>query len=156
MLSVLKYQVYDLCLSHPKESRFKTLFQELKKENSHKNKINTKITLQKIMTDDDKRTSIMVKNIPDYINEEQFKKIVFSFSQNVNFYHVTKNIKTKNNLKVAFINVSYHKQIISIYMGLLYKMRFRYNSPKMEICYSKHQGKDRLMKKYCFTCKKSI
>ena len=156
MLSALKYQVYDLCFSHPKESRFKTFFQELENKGNPKAKKNTKIILKKIMTANDKRTSIMVKNIPDNINEEQFQKIILSLCKNVNFCHITKNSKPKNNLKVAFINVPYHKQIISIYMGLLYKMKFRYNSPKMEIYYSKRQGKDRLTQKYCFNYKKSI
>ena len=156
MLSALRYQVYGLCFSHPKESRFKTFFQELENKGNQKTKKNTKIILKKIMTNNDKRTSIMVKNIPDNISEEQFEKIIFSLSKNVNFYYITKSAKAKNNRKIAFINVPYYKQIISIYTGLLYKMQFRYNSPKMEICYSKHQGKDRLTQKYFFNFKKSI
>ena len=38
MLSALKYQVYDLCFSHPKESRFKTFFQELENKGNPKAK----------------------------------------------------------------------------------------------------------------------
>ena len=35
-------------------------------------------------------------------------------------------------------------------MKLLYKMKFRYKDPsiRMEICYSKHQGKNRLIKRF--------
>ncbi len=43
-----------------------------------------------------------------------------------------------------------YKQIVPIYMGLIYKMNFIYNSPniKMEICYSKVQGKQLLIKRF--------
>lgn len=34
----------------------------------------------------DKRTSIIIKNIPDYISDEQFRKIVLNFSTNIDFF----------------------------------------------------------------------
>ena len=59
------------------------------------------------------------------------------------------NIKTRKNLRVAFVNVLDAKQIVPIYMGL-YKMKFVYNSPniEMEICYSKVQGKEQLLRRF--------
>ena len=59
------------------------------------------------------------------------------------------NIKTRRNLRVAFVNVLEYKQIVPIYMGL-YKMKFVYNSPniEMEICYSKVQGKEQLFRRF--------
>ena len=80
----------------------------------------------------------------------QFKKIVFTFSKEIDFFYIPKNIKTRRNLRVAFVNVLNYKQIVPIYMGLLYKMKFIYSSPKikMEICYSKVQGKEKLIKRF--------
>ena len=97
----------------------------------------------------DKRTSIIIKNIPDYISDEQFKNIVLSFNKEIDFFYVPMNIKTRKNLRVAFVNVLEYKQIVPIYMGL-YKMKFVYNSPniEMEICYSKVQGKEQLFRRF--------
>ena len=97
----------------------------------------------------DKRTSIIIKNIPDYISDEQFKNIVLNFNKEIDFFFVPMNIKTRKNLRVAFVNVLDYKQIVPIYMGL-YKMKFVYSSPniEMEICYSKVQGKEQLLRRF--------
>ena len=97
----------------------------------------------------DKRTSIIIKNIPDYISDEQFKNIVLYFNKEIDFFFVPMNIKTRKNLRVAFVNVLNYKQIVPIYMGL-YKMKFVYNNPniEMEICYSKVQGKEQLLRRF--------
>ena len=71
----------------------------------------------------DKRTSIIIKNIPDYISDSQFKNIILSFNKDIDFFYVPSNIKTRKNLRVAFVNVLESKQIVPIYMGL-YKMKF--------------------------------
>ena len=86
-----------------------------------------------------------------YISDEQFKKIILNFSHEFDFFYVPLNIKTRKNLQVAFINVLDSKQIVPIYMGL-YKMKFIYNSPniEMEICYSKVQGKEQLLRRFFF------
>ena len=59
-------------------------------------------------------------------------------------------IKTRKKLRVAFVNVLNFLDIVPIYMGLLYKMKFIYHNPhiEMEICYSKVQGKDLLIKRF--------
>ncbi len=97
----------------------------------------------------DKRTSIIIKNIPDYISNAQFQKIVLSLCKDIDFFFVPLNITTRKKLRVAFVNVLNYKQIVPIYMGL-YKMKFVYNNPniEMEICYSKVQGKDQLIKRF--------
>ena len=93
---------------------------------------------------------IIIKNIPDDISDEQFKNIVFNFNKEINFFYIPANIKTRKKLRVAFVNVLNYKQIVPIYMGLLYRMKFRYNNPniEMEICYSKVQGKPLLLQRF--------
>ena len=136
--------------SYPKESRFQKLFQELKPKNRKKKAMT--VNPKNILLNLDKRTSIIVKNIPNEITSEQFKNIVLSYSPYVNFFYIPFSIHTRKQLRVAFINVINYKYIVPIYMGLLYKTKFNYNNPdiELEICYSRVQGKDQLIKRfYC-------
>jgi hypothetical protein len=137
-----------LLLNHPTESRFKALFEYNRQKKKKRKTMN--VNPRSIMLGLDKRTSIIIKNISDDLDEIQFKKIVFTFSKDIDFFYIPKTIKTRKNLRVAFVNVLNFKQIVPIYMGLLYKMKFIYSSPKiqMEICYSKVQGKELLMKRF--------
>ena len=137
----------SLLLSHPEESRFKELFNQSKPKKKRKT---MQVNPKNIMLDLDKRSSIIIKNIPDDITDEQFKNIVFNFNKEINFFYIPSNIKTRKKLRVAFVNVLNYKQIVPIYMGLLYRMKFRYNNPniEMEICYSKVQGKTLLLQRF--------
>ena len=103
-----------------------------------------------IMLGLDKRTSIIIKNLPENITPEQFKQIVLKFNPYIDYYYVPNNIKTRKKLRVAFVNVLNYLQIVPLYMGLIYKTKFVYNSPEieMEICYSKVQGKEELIKRF--------
>ena len=65
-----------LILTHPTESRFKEFFIESKPKKKKKRML---VHPKNIMLGLDKRTSIIIKNIPDYLTEEQFKKIVYNF-----------------------------------------------------------------------------
>ena len=136
-----------LLLNHPEESRFKELFNQTKPKKKRKT---MQVNPKNIMLDLDKRSSIIIKNIPDDITDEQFKNIVFNFNKEINFFYIPANIKTRKKLRVAFVNVLNYKQIVPIYMGLLYRMKFRYNNPniEMEICYSKVQGKPLLLQRF--------
>ena len=132
--------------NHPNESRFKNLFNNIKPKKKRKT---MSVSPKNIMLGLDKRTSIIIKNIPENISQEQFKQIISNFNPYFDFYYVPINIRTRKKLRVAFINVINSLQIVPIYMGL-YKMKFKYNNPdiEMEICYSKVQGKDLLIKRF--------
>ena len=140
-------------LTHPMESRFKEIFKDSKPRKKRKTMI---VNPKNVMLGIDKRTSIIIKNIPNNISDESFKKIVYSFNREMNFFYIPTTIKTRKNLRVAFLNVLDHKQIVPIYMGLIYKMNFIYDSPniEMEICYSKVQGKQKLIQRFFPTNKK--
>ena len=148
MSSFLKYQLYDLYFGHPKESRFKSFFKTLKTKKRKTMLVHPK----NISLGLDKRTSIIIKNIPDDISSEQFMQIITNFSPYIDYFYNILNIKTRKNLRVAFVNVTEYKQIIPIYMGLLYKMKFKYERPdvKLEICYSKKQGKTQLIQRFLY------
>ena len=131
---------------YPSESRFKEFFTQHKAKKKRKT---MKVNPKNVNLGLDKRTSIIIKNIPDYISDDQFRSIILNLNKNIDFFYVPSNIKTRKNLRVAFVNVLESKQIVPIYMGL-YKMKFVYNSPniEMEICYSKVQGKEQLMRRF--------
>jgi hypothetical protein len=131
---------------YPSESRFKEFFTQHKAKKKRKT---MKVNPKNVNLGLDKRTSIIIKNIPDYISDDQFRNIILHLNKNIDFFYVPSNIKTRKNLRVAFVNVLESKQIVPIYMGL-YKMKFVYNSPniEMEICYSKVQGKEQLMRRF--------
>ena len=131
---------------YPSESRFKEFFNQHKAKKKRKTMM---VNPKNVNLGLDKRTSIIIKNIPDYISDDQFRNIILNLNKNIDFFYVPSNIKTRKNLRVAFVNVLESKQIVPIYMGL-YKMKFVYNSPniEMEICYSKVQGKEQLMRRF--------
>ena len=133
--------------THPKESRFKQLFETFK---SKKKRKTMTVCPRNIMLGLDNRTSIIIKNIPDNITSEQFKKILLNFNQPFDFFYIPLKIRTRKNLRVAFVNVIKCYQIVPIYIGLLYKMKFIYDNPyiEMEICYSKVQGKVKLTERF--------
>ena len=144
----IKFQVYNLFFHHPKESRFKQLFDELSKK--HKKRKAKQVNPKNIISGLDKRTSIIIKNIPEGISSDTFFKILSSSCSSIDYYYVPVNIRTRKNLRVAFVNVKDYNEIATIYMKLLYKMKFQYDNPSinMEICYSKYQGKNRLIQRF--------
>ena len=133
--------------THPKESRFQKLFKTFKLKKKRKTMA---VSPKNIMLGLDKRTSIIIKNIPEYITSEEFKKILLNFNQPFDFFYIPLKMRTRKNLRVAFVNVIKSTQIVPIYMGLLYKMKFIYDNPyiEMEICYSKVQGKVKLTERF--------
>lgn len=140
--------IQTLNFRRPQESRFKDLFLDIKSRNK---KRKTMLVYPKnVMLGSDKRTSIIIKNIPDNLSSVEFQKILFSFSNNIDFFYVPINIKTRKKLRVAFVNVLDYKELVPIYMGLIYRMKFQYNNPtiKMEICYSKVQGRMQLIQRF--------
>ena len=131
----------------PKESRFKELFEKVK---SKKKRKTMSVNPKNIMLGLDKRTSIIIKNLPDNISSNEFKRIIINYCPFIDFFYVPFKIRTRKKLRVAFVNVLNYMQIVPIYMGLIYKMKFVYNSPdiEMEICYSKVQGKNQLIQRF--------
>ena len=143
----LNTKLITIIFRHPEESRFKTFFESIKTKKKRKT---MSVNPKNIMLGLDKRTSIIIKNIPDNITSDQFKRIVTKYCPLIDFYYVPLKIRTRKKLRVAFVNVLNYTQIVPIYMGLIYKSKFVYNSHdiEMEICYSKVQGKNQLIQRF--------
>ena len=143
----LSSRLKSMIFNHPKESRFKGLFSTMKVKKKRKT---MSVNPKNVMLGIDRRTSIIIKNIPDDITSEQFKNIVMQYNPFIDFFYVPIKIRTRKRLRVAFVNVLNYTQIVPIYMGLIYKSKFVYNSHdiEMEICYSKVQGKNQLIQRF--------
>ena len=127
-----------------KESRFSKFFKnnryyEVKEERKFE------LNGHKIFTGEDKRSTILIKNLPKTMTKNQLKLILEKIA-NVNFIYIPLFMLTKDNLRCAFVNVVNSKSIIDIYLKLK-KLNFVYDNPetKLEICYSYLQGKKALI-----------
>ena len=130
----------------PSASRFQNFFFDLNKyENSKgkKEEISYKIFPDKIMQGEDKRSSIIIKNIPKNMKKKDIRKMVEKYG-NINFLSIIKDGEKENYMK-AYINVINYKSIVPIYMNLR-NVNFNYkgNLLNIQIIYSDIQGKAEL------------
>jgi protein phosphatase 1 regulatory subunit 42 len=127
----------------PQESRFKNFFKEY--GNRHFEEKILKLNGYKIYTGEDKRTTILIKNIPKNMTKNQFKMILEKIA-NINYIYVPLFMLTRDNLRCAFVNVVNPKSIIDIYLKLR-KINFKYDNPntRIEILYSNIQGRKELI-----------
>ena len=97
-----------------KESRFSKFFinnryYEVKEERKFE------LNGHKIFTGEDKRSTILIKNLPKTMTKNQLKLILEKIA-NVNFIYIPLFMLTKDNLRCAFVNVVNSKSIIDIYL----------------------------------------
>ena len=156
--SLILFELFPT-LSHPSKSRFDAFFKKEKEVNnskknnkirssrfSHKSKENKmELNLKSIQNGMDKRTSLMLKNIPKNIKKKDIRNMIEKFG-NINFLSISKD-QNIDNFIIAYLNVINYKIIVPIYMGLR-KHTFDYfgNKINIEIYYSKVQGKEELKK----------
>jgi hypothetical protein len=143
-------QLYFPHFNSPSSSRFESLFLFLGKNNRNKSnyKNNNKsyyIFPERVIRGEDKRTSILIKNIPKTIKKREIRSLIENFA-NINYLRIKQDKKFKN-FNVAYLNVINYKSIVPIYMGLR-KYTFNYDNKKIvtELFYSKYQGKEELKK----------
>ena len=151
-------------LSHPSQSRFHQFFKKLKelknhkentkkmKKNAHKsNKNNTmELNLYKIQNGIDKRTSLMIKNIPKGIDEINVVKWLLQLA-NLNYIFVPQDEYSNRILGFAFINVCNYTDILELIQKLsfLQNNNNNYNNnKKIEVIYSHKQGLKSLTKSF--------
>ena len=149
-------QLYFPHFNSPSSSRFESLFLFLGKNNRNKSnyKNNNKsyyIFPERVIRGEDKRTSILIKNIPKTIKKREIRSLIENFA-NINYLRIKQDKKFKN-FNVAYLNVINYKSIVPIYMGLR-KYTFNYDNKKIvtELFYSKYQGKEELKKLLKFIC----
>ena len=145
-------QLYFPHFNSPSSSRFEALFLFLDKNNRNKNKNKNKnnnisyyIFPERIIRGEDKRTSILIKNIPKTIKKREIRSLVENFA-NINYLGIKQDKKSKD-FNIAYLNVINYKSVVPIYMGLR-KHTFDYHNTKIvtELFYSKYQGKEELKK----------
>jgi len=143
---IILVQLYFPHFHSPSSSRFEDLFLILDKSDGNKNNnLSYLIFPERIIRGEDKRTSILMKNIPKTIKKKEIRSLVENFA-NINYLGLKQDKKSKD-FNVAYLNVINYKSIVPIYMGLR-KHTFLYNDKKIvtELFYSKYQGKEQLKK----------
>ena len=154
--------------SYPQESRFIKNFpkQKITSEILPQKKSNTKslnIETVNIENGKDKRTTIILKNLPNDITKEELKIIIEPLG-NINFIYIPLLIKNKNkfinNSPCAYINVINYKTILKI-LSKFNELKIKSNNinnvncsvcdkdySKIEIFYSGTQGKKALINRF--------
>ena len=139
-------QLYFPNFISPPSSRFESLFNDLIESNENKkNDLSYLIYPERIIRGEDKRTSILIKNIPKNIKKNDIRNLIEKYA-NINFLGITHDRKSKS-LIIAYLNVINYKSVVPIFMGLR-KNTFNYNNEEIltQIYYSKFQGKEELKK----------
>ena len=149
------YELIILSLYYPHfyspiNSRFESFFHSLKKKEKKANNSNKKIFKskkifpEKIARNEEKRTSLLIKGIPDCYSYNDIYNYITKFG-NINYFYISKKIKNNKSTLTAFINVINYKSIIPLFMNLRnLKINNGGNAEKIKIAYSKVQGKQKL------------
>ena len=132
----------------PETSRFESFFISIykKEKKIKKTKKQSKLIFpEKIIRNEDKRTSLMIKGIPIDISKKEIRNIIEKYG-NLNYLYIIKDPKNiEHNTSIAFVNVVNYKSIIPLYMNLRnYKFNKNGNVYNIEIIYSNVQGKEQL------------
>ena len=108
------------------------------------------IELMKILTQEDQRTTLMIKNVPNKFTKEHFLFIFNKrFEGKFNLFLLPTDVKEKKNYGYAFINFISSFYILNFYNTFHGKRWENTNSVKVcEIVYSKIQGVPRMIKHY--------
>ena len=130
-------------------SRFETFFQTIQnndllmdEDDLQTSKI---IYPDKIIRNEDKRTSLIIKGIPTDLTKKEIRNIIEKYG-NINYLYVTKNINKREQISsIAYINVINYRTIIPLFMNLRNASFLRDGKLyKLKIMYSAAQGKKQL------------
>ena len=137
----------------PNTSRFEKFFESMWKKEKYFNKIENNILSstiypEKIIRNEDKRTSLMIKGIPTDISKKMVRKFLEQFG-NINYLYLMKDDQDNTDSNsIAYINVINYKSIIPLFMSLrTFQKKRNENDSNLEIMYSLPQGK-RELKEY--------
>ena len=130
----------------PPSSRFEEFFSNLKETceciNSN---IAYKIYPERIISGADKRTSIVIKNIPRNVKKKEIRAMIEVFA-NINYLSIVKDKTMKKHI-LAYVNVINYKNIVPIFMGLRkHFINNKHQTKMLELYYSEYQGKANLKK----------
>ena len=142
----------------PKESRFVKYFYsnkiEQKKNPTKRSQKSLNIEPEDIINGKDKRTTIILKNLPNDICKDDLKSVIEPLG-NINFIYIPLLIKNKNNLNLpcAYVNVINYKTILKIVDKFkeIKDSKKLYNDKNLlnvDIFYSGTQGKHALINRF--------
>ena len=130
-------------------SRFETFFQTIQNNDFLVNEDDLQtskiIYPDKIIRNEDKRTSLIIKGIPTDLTKKEIRNIIEKYG-NINYLYVTKNINKREQISsIAYINVINYRTIIPLFMNLRNACFNRAGKLyKLKIMYSAAQGKKQL------------
>lgn len=133
--------------SFPMQSRFIDFFNENNSKKQKKRSMLVNIDLIKIGKD--KRTTIMIKNIPNELNHNNLLEEL-EIVQFVNYFYIPYNDDNTKILGFAFLNVKSYKYIIDILdkIAKYENIRAKGQNKHCEICYANIQGIRALIKTF--------
>jgi len=105
------------------------------------------LNLSKVRSGEDRRTTLMIKNIPNkYTQRLLLQTVEEKYKGAFDFFYLPIDFKNKCNVGYAFINFVDPKSIISFYEEFNNKKWEKFNSEKVcEIAYARLQGKNALI-----------
>lgn len=140
-------KLYYPFYTSPPESRFTSMFSSLnfKQKNIKKTSV---IYPNRIISGEDKRTSILIKNLPPNMTQKKLEKIVSQYG-NINFCYVPCNGKS-NEYKYGFVNTINYRTVAEIFMGIR-KFNFDFKNishPEVKVSYCSIQSRKSLIEKF--------
>jgi RNA recognition motif-containing protein len=146
---------YDILLkflfpkfSQPIQSRFENFFSFSNKSTINKNKVSFIISLEKIEKGEDKRTSIILKNIPFQMTKKELNDLLEGIG-NINYLYLPFDKNSKKNLGFGYVNLVNFKNVINLCDRIKeYNLNNKNLKKNIEIYYSKPQGKLALTKMF--------
>ena len=106
------------------------------------------INIENIMRNRDKRTTLIIRNIPNkYTISLLLKELNTNFENKFDIVYLPQDFINKSNLGFGFINFVNHMHLILFYQEFVNKKWNFFNSKKRcNLAYSKYQGKNELIK----------
>lgn len=93
------------------------------------------ICVENIINDRDLRTTVMIKNIPNFVTQiDLLEKINKNFKSSYNFFYLPIDFNKKSNAGYAFINFKTAKEIVKFYLELEGKT-WDFANTKNKLCY---------------------
>ncbi len=138
--------IYFPQFNRPECSRFESFFRTMSKNDSSKKKKRNKsrtICPEKIVRNEDKRTSIVIKGIPTDIPKKEVRALIEKYG-NLNYLYITKDLNCDGEKKtsIAFINVINYKTIIPLFMNMRnYQINRNGEMHNIKLMYASVQGK---------------
>jgi hypothetical protein len=110
----------------------------------------TAVIPDKIRSGDDVRTTVMIRNIPNKVDAEEFKKILDrSVRGKYDFSYLRIDFQNLCNVGYAFVNFTQAEHILLLHEDIAGKRWNIFNSDKIaEMCYATIQGLDCCIDKF--------